>query len=99
LRPVVEPLTDAVRRSFSLSRLVLEGNVVSAVAGALRMASAARPEVTGRAEATLDALLAGGPLAGTGRRLPDGTFVRRSCCLFYRLPGAGTCLDCILTER
>jgi ferric iron reductase protein FhuF len=40
-----------------------------------------------------------GPLAGTGRRLPDGRFVRRSCCLLYRLPGAGTCLDCILTER
>jgi hypothetical protein len=99
LRPVVDPLSDAVRRSFSLSRRVLEGNVVSAVAGALRMASAARPEVARRAEAILDALLAGGPLAGTGRRLPDGTFVRRSCCLFYRLPGAGTCLDCILTER
>jgi ferric iron reductase protein FhuF len=98
LRPAIEPLADAVRRSFSLSRRVLEGNVSSAVAGALRMASAARPEVARRAEEILDALLAG-PLAGTGRRLPDGRFVRRSCCLLYRLPGAGTCLDCILTER
>jgi FhuF 2Fe-2S C-terminal domain len=98
LRPVIEPLADAVRRPFSLSRRVLEGNVSSAVAGALRMASAARPEVARRAEEILDVLLAG-PLAGTGRRLPDGRFVRRSCCLLYRLPGAGTCLDCILTER
>jgi len=25
--------------------------------------------------------------------------MRRSCCLFYRLPGAGTCGDCVLDER
>lgn len=98
LRPVIDPLTAAVRASFALSAQVLDGNVASAVAGALRMAAAASPESAPRAAEALDAMLEG-PLAGTGRREPDGTFVRRSCCLFYRLPGGGTCLDCILTDR
>lgn len=98
LRPVIDPLTAAVRASFALSAHVLDGNVASAVAGALRMAAAASPETGPRTAEALDAMLEG-PLAGTGRRKPDGSFVRRSCCLFYRLPGAGTCLDCILTDR
>ncbi|MGZ4663789.1 MAG: (2Fe-2S)-binding protein, partial [Frankiaceae bacterium] len=43
------------------------------------------------------------PLSGTGelvqpvRFRPERFFVRRSCCLFYRVPGAGTCGDCVLT--
>jgi ferric iron reductase protein FhuF len=57
------------------------------------------PALVARADAVLDALLGSGPLAGTGRRREDGSFVRRSCCLFYRLPGAGTCGDCILDAR
>lgn len=99
LGPAVAPLTGAVRQRFGLSRHVLTGNIASAAAGALRAAGAARPELAGRAEAVLQALLAGGPLAGAGRRREDGSFVRRSCCLFYRLPGAGTCGDCVLTDR
>ena len=99
LTPAVEPLTAAVRTSWSVSRTVLEGNVTSAVAGALRMAAAARPELAEQVEAVLDALLTSEPLAGTGRRRVDGSFVRRSCCLFYRVPGAGTCGDCVLDER
>jgi ferric iron reductase protein FhuF len=99
LTPAVEPLTVAVRGSWAVSRKVLDGNVTSAVAGALRMAATARPGLAGRAEAVLDALLASGPLAGTGRRREDGSFVRRSCCLFYRLPGAGTCGDCVLDDQ
>lgn len=97
--PAVAPLAAAVRGSWAVSRRVLDGNVSSAVAGALRMATTARPELAGRAEAVLDALLASGPLAGTGRRREDGSFVRHSCCLFYRLPGAGTCGDCVLDDR
>ena len=42
-------------------------------------------------------MLAEGPLAGTGRRLRDGRFARRSCCLYYRLPGAG--VDETVVER
>jgi ferric iron reductase protein FhuF len=99
LAPAVEPLTRAVRTSCHVSGQVLDGNATSAVAGALRMAAVARPELATRADAVLHALLRAGPLAGTGRRRADGSFVRRSCCLFYRVPGAGTCGDCILDDR
>lgn len=99
LTPAVRPFTRAVRAFWFVSPRVLDGNVTSAVAGALRMAGTARPELAARADAVLDALLRSGPLAGTGRRRDDGSFVRRSCCLFYRLPGAGTCGDCVLDAR
>jgi hypothetical protein len=97
LGPAVQPLSAAVAARTGLSARVLDGNAVSAVAGALRMAAAAAPELTAAAASTLDAVLADGTLAGTGARRADG-FVRRSCCLLYRLPGAGTCGDCILTR-
>ncbi|WP_344688265.1 (2Fe-2S)-binding protein [Blastococcus jejuensis] len=99
LTPAVRPLTAAVRAVCSVSPRLLDGNVTSAVAGALRMAGVARPELAARADAVLDALLRSGPLEGTGRRREDGSFVRRSCCLCYRLPDAGTCGDCILDAR
>jgi ferric iron reductase protein FhuF len=99
LVPAVEPFTQTVRATWTVSRHVLDGNVTSAVAGALRMGATARPELAGRADAILDALLRSGPLAGTGRRRTDGSFVRRSCCLFYRVPGGGTCGDCVLDDR
>ena len=99
LIPGVEPFTLAVCASTPISRQVLDGNVASAIAGALRMAATARPELSSRADTVLDELLSSGTLAGAGRRRDDGSFVRRSCCLFYRLPGAGTCGDCVLGER
>ena len=99
LLPAVEPLTAVVRASGRISPRVLHGNVASAVAGALRMTARARPDLGAPADAALDAFLSAGPLAGTGSRRDDGSFVRRSCCLFYRLPGAGFCGDCILGDR
>jgi ferric iron reductase protein FhuF len=99
LVPAVEPLTRTVGFAWSVSRQVLDGNVTSAVAGALRIAATARPELAGTADAVLEAFLRSGTLAGTGQRREDGSFVRRSCCLFYRVPGAGTCGDCILDDR
>jgi hypothetical protein len=99
LGPAVAPLTATVHERFRLSRRVLTGNVASAAAGALLAAGTALPELAPRATAVLEALLAAGPLAGTGDLRADGSFVRRSCCLFYRLPGAGTCGDCLLTDR
>ncbi len=99
LAPLIAPLSAGVRTASGVSPRVLDGNVVSAVAGALRTAAEARPELAGRTSAVLDHLLGAGPLAGTGGRRADGSFVRRSCCLFYRLPGAGTCGDCVLRDR
>ncbi|MGY1623053.1 (2Fe-2S)-binding protein [Geodermatophilus sp. SYSU D00965] len=98
LVPAVQPLSAAVAACTGLSTQVLDGNTISAVAGALRMANTAVPELAPLTAATLDAVLAEGTLAGTGARRGDGSFVRRSCCLFYRLPGAGTCGDCVLTR-
>ncbi|WP_232807083.1 (2Fe-2S)-binding protein [Geodermatophilus chilensis] len=98
LTPAVEPLTLALRASIPISRQVLDGNVTSAVAGALRMAATARPGLTSRAGEVLDELLSG-PFAEAGHRRDDGSYVRRSCCLLYRLPGARTCGDCVLGER
>lgn len=99
LEPAIEPLTAAVRRSYALSPLVLWGNVASAVAGALRGVAAAQPDLRPRADRVLAALMAEGPLAGTGSLRADGSFERRSCCLFYRIRGAGTCADCVLGGR
>ena len=95
-RPVLAPLATTVGRRYALSPRVLQGNVASAVAAALRAAAIARQELRPRSEEWLVSLLADGPLHRAGHRGPDGTFVRRSCCLFYRVPGAGTCADCIL---
>ncbi|SDY73321.1 Ferric iron reductase protein FhuF, involved in iron transport [Modestobacter sp. DSM 44400] len=98
LTPLVAPWTTLVAATARVSGRVLAGNVTSAVAGALAVAVARRPDLTDRSVAVLDALLVTGPLAGTGGRRPGGSFVRRSCCLFYRLPGAGTCGDCVLAQ-
>jgi ferric iron reductase protein FhuF len=98
-------LVDAVRSLVPVAAKVLWGNVGSVVGGAKRMLVAARPEAAERAAAVAAALLGTGPLAGTGDLLPPAgpdrgwTFRRRSCCLFYRVPGAGYCGDCILAAR
>ncbi|HEV8175878.1 MAG TPA: (2Fe-2S)-binding protein [Actinoplanes sp.] len=45
------------------------------------------------------------PLAGTGTlvrpdpRHPRRFLVRHNCCLYYRIPGGGTCGDCVLTPE
>jgi hypothetical protein len=99
---VVGPVLQRFHDEFSVSEQVLLGNVASAVAGAMVTLVDARPD---RADVTVRMvrrLLAHGALAGTGTlRRPDQAqapmlFVRRSCCLFYRLPGGGYCADCIL---
>jgi ferric iron reductase protein FhuF len=67
------------------------------------MVAAGRPAAAARAADVAARLLDTGSLAGTGDRSapsePDRhwSFRRRSCCLFYRVPGGGTCGDCILT--
>ena len=97
LGPLVQPWTDTVAGT-GLSGQVLTGNVVSAVNGTCVVVAAARPDLAPRARALVDALVATGPLRGRGARRPDGSFVRRSCCLIQLLPGAGTCADCVLVD-
>ena len=98
LEPVVAPLAAAVQRHRPVSPRVLAGNVVSALAGAVALTGAARRDLRRPAAALLDALLVTAPLAGTAVRRPGGRLVRRSCCLLARLPGAGTCGDCVLND-
>jgi ferric iron reductase protein FhuF len=99
---VLTPVVRRVSQDFSLSQKVLWGNVASALGGATDQLVAARPARREACSALLDALLGRGALAGTTR--PDRPVTRplgaagrrRSCCLFYRVPGGGYCADCIL---
>jgi ferric iron reductase protein FhuF len=97
--PIVTPVLDAFGETFAVSSQVLWGNVASSLAGALTMLGAARPDRRATAAGLVGDLVARGTLAGAGDLDPAGpTFVRRSCCLFYRIPGAGICGDCVLDE-
>jgi FhuF 2Fe-2S C-terminal domain len=99
------PVAGAFGTLFRLSPLVLRGNIASALAGAAGMLARSFPD---RAEASSQLtarVLALGPLRGSGEFVqPDASqprcfLVRRSCCLYYRVPGAGTCGDCVLTPE
>ncbi|MGW0334914.1 (2Fe-2S)-binding protein, partial [Streptomyces sp. NPDC003011] len=55
------------------------------------------PRAGGRARALAAELLAHPLLVGTGTftgTLTGTAFRRRSCCLYYRVPGGGVCGDC-----
>ncbi|WP_222131366.1 (2Fe-2S)-binding protein [Pseudonocardia sp. C8] len=109
----LEPLYAAVTARVSVSERVLRGNVVSAIAGAARVMEAMRRADRPAFLALLGALAGHPALRGplpegaTGRllRLDDAdpdtewSFRRRSCCLYVRVPGGGTCGDCVLTTR
>jgi hypothetical protein len=102
---LLAPLVAAVRAQVPVAERVLWGNAASAVAGAKRVLGTARPEAAEHAADMAAQLLAAGPLAGSGELLPpEGpdrgwTFRRRSCCLYYRVPGGGLCEDCVLLSR
>jgi hypothetical protein len=108
VRTLIAPLLALYRQQFALSELVLWGNVASGVAGAARAIALVEPPLASAAAELADALLRQGELSGTADLpaiLPAGSSLprpggwqirRRSCCLFYRVPGAGTCADCVL---
>ncbi|HEY1618594.1 MAG TPA: (2Fe-2S)-binding protein [Streptosporangiaceae bacterium] len=96
----LEPLASALRGRVAAG--LLWGNAASALAGALGGLGGTRPELRGPAAALAGELLSTGRLAGTGDLGVTGTglgFRRRSCCLYYRLPGGGLCGDCSLSAR
>jgi hypothetical protein len=99
------PLLACFRDRFALSPKVLLGNVASALAGAAGMIAEAAPEHAARAAGVVDRLLELPPLAGAGTlvRPEPGVarwfLVRHNCCLYYRIPGGGTCGDCVLTPE
>jgi hypothetical protein len=98
-RVVVErhlgPLVDAVREVTPVAEGLLWGNAASALAGALVVLVGARPDGSAPGGRLVEELLGTPPLLGTGGFGPAG-FRRRSCCLYYRVPGGGLCGDCAL---
>ena len=93
----VEPLGAAFAATWHLSSHIVRGNVASALAGAAKMLSQARPQLRAEAESIVRALLTQPLLRGAGTWPDAADFRRTNCCLFYRIPGAGTCGDCVLT--
>jgi hypothetical protein len=97
------PLLACFRPRFALSPQVLLGNVASALAGAAGMIADQAPEHAERAAAVVARMLELPPLTGSGtlvRPEPGRArrfLVRNNCCLYYRIPGGGTCGDCVLT--
>jgi hypothetical protein len=100
---ITGPVTAAFATSFRLSHQVLRGNAASALAGASAMLAGSCSARTGMVKRLTAQILALEPLRGSGEfvrpdpAVPRLEFVRHSCCLLYRVPGAGTCGDCILT--
>ncbi|MGW4347503.1 (2Fe-2S)-binding protein [Streptomyces sp. NPDC004690] len=98
----LEPLAAALRARHGPAAGLLRGNAASALAGAARrLARWAREngdlEAAGRTRALAADLLAHPLLAGAGTltaHRADLAFRRRSCCLYYRVPGGGVCGDC-----
>jgi ferric iron reductase protein FhuF len=101
LNKAIAQLVDATA-ALSVSRLVLWGNVASAVHGATAMIRVAHPTRARTVEAITAALMSNPPLHGTGADDAHERFRRRSCCLLYRAAGDGpraVCGDCVLITR
>ncbi|MEU1536750.1 (2Fe-2S)-binding protein [Actinacidiphila glaucinigra] len=100
------PLCESVHAVSGAAPGLLWGNAASALAGTLRvlhswcLGEGARPGAAARAAALAEELMAdpllrdAGGLRLTGPGAP--AYVRRSCCLYYRVPGGGLCGDCAL---
>lgn len=96
------PLTAALRERHRVAEGLLWGNAGSALAGAARQLERwARTE--GRTDSAarcrdLTARLFAHPLLAATGTLAGTAFRRRSCCLYYRVPGGGVCGDCCFTR-
>lgn len=80
---VVEQVLSPIIATMALSHRLLWGNVASALVGAARVLEL---PPTGLVEDLLALPPLRGELDPQGRRV--------TCCLFYRIPGAGLCVDC-----
>jgi hypothetical protein len=102
---MADPVAGGFQALFRLSPLVLRGNIASALAGAAGMLARTFPDRAETAGQLTARILALPPLRGTGELVQPDTsqprrfLVRRSCCLYYRVPGGGTCGDCVLTPE
>ncbi|WP_310911836.1 (2Fe-2S)-binding protein [Lipingzhangella rawalii] len=106
LTEVFQPLAAAAREQVKLAPGLLWGNVASSVSGACRRLADLRPGMSQPALELGQALLELEPLRGRGEfvrpfpQLPQTAFfVRRTCCLYYRVPNNGKCGDCALLSE
>jgi hypothetical protein len=91
----LRPLGCALRRRVRISEGLLWGNAASALVGAARIADPGGDAL----RALVMALLDREPLRGSATPVAASgplTVRRRSCCLYYRVPGGGLCGDCAL---
>ncbi|PSM40477.1 ferric iron reductase [Streptomyces dioscori] len=94
----LEPLAAALRARHPVAEGLLWGNAASALASTARLldgwaAAHGRTDVRDRVRALAAELLGHPDLRDTGT-LDGIAFRRRSCCLYYRVPGGGVCGDC-----
>jgi ferric iron reductase protein FhuF len=95
----------ALNEVVPLSPRTLRGNIASTLVAASEVfGTHSSSEVAGRARELVGLLLEDGPLRDAGSlTLSDDNpsqlrFRRHNCCHFYRIPGGGTCGDCVLTR-
>lgn len=96
VEPHLAALIDVTGAAESVSGRVLRGNIASAVAGAGAMIARTRPAAARTCAVIVEGLLRTRLLSDSGRFEGAWSFRRRSCCLYYRIPGGGTCGDCVL---
>lgn len=102
VRGTLAPIATALRSRVKVAPRLLWGNAVSSLAGTMQALTWDRPWVTDDAVVLADLLLGREPFAGLGEFIRSGeqrTFVRATCCLYYRIPGCGMCGDCALARR
>ncbi|MFI9629565.1 (2Fe-2S)-binding protein [Streptomyces sp. NPDC052042] len=98
------PWAEAVRRVSAVSPQTLSGNAASALIGAHRVLLAREPHAPHPVVPLVREVLDRPPFSGAGTYRHAGpsepiAFRRQNCCLYYRVPGAGTCGDCVLNTR
>jgi ferric iron reductase protein FhuF len=102
LSRVVAPLAERFATTFQVSGQVLSGNSASALAGAAAMLTRSGRNLVLDPVEIVRATIRTSALAGSGAYRPatgsESAFVRNNCCLFYRIPGAGLCGDCVLAS-
>lgn len=97
----LEPVVEAIESVTPVARGLLWGNAMSNIAGALKMVVRAQMLTAEEAEERGELLMSAPPFeqAGTFLSFPGEVgFVRRSCCLYYRVAAGGKCGDCPLVK-
>lgn len=97
----LEPVVEAIQRVTPVARGLLWGNAMSNIAGALKMVVRARMLTAEEAEERGTELMSAPPFEQAGKFLSipgELGFVRRSCCLYYRVAAGGKCGDCPLVK-